>query len=272
MNKLRPAFRYYGGKNRLAPWIIGHFPPHYHYVEPCAGAASVLLSKPLSPVETMNDLNGDIVNFFKVLRERTSELCNAILWTPHARAEYELSKEPATDELERARRWWVFCATDIGAQPENKRSGSYPKFRRDHAGNAIALFVRGRERVVRNLFAIARRLRSTIIESRPALDVMRQLDSPKTLIYLDPPYVSTTRTHESSYAVEWTDDDHRQMVECLLALKSMVILSGYDSGLYVDLESAGWWRSEIEAQTTGENRREVLWLSPNIRRKQATLF
>lgn len=90
----RPALRYYGGKWKLAPWIISHFPAHKNYVEPCGGAASVLLQKPRSPLETYNDLDGNVVNFFRVLRDRPDELIRKIRLTPWARAEYELSLQP----------------------------------------------------------------------------------------------------------------------------------------------------------------------------------
>lgn len=103
----RPALRYYGGKWRLAPWIISHFPKHVNYVEPCGGAASVLLQKPRSQLETYNDLDGNVVNFFRVLRDRPDELIRKIRLTPWAREEYELSKNPVPDPVENARRFFV---------------------------------------------------------------------------------------------------------------------------------------------------------------------
>ena len=96
----RPALRYYGGKWNLAPWIISHFPPHKNYVEPCGGAASVLLQKPRSPLETYNDLDGNVVNFFRVLRDKPEELIRQIELTPWSRDEFEICRNPSTEPLE----------------------------------------------------------------------------------------------------------------------------------------------------------------------------
>ena len=113
----RPAVRFFGGKFRLAAWIIHHFTPHESYLEPCMGAASVLLQKPRSKCETINDLSGDVCNFFRVLRDREEELIRAIDLTPWAREEYQLHHEPTDDPVERARRFWVGCSMSIGGMP-----------------------------------------------------------------------------------------------------------------------------------------------------------
>ena len=109
----RTALRYYGGKWNLAPWIIKHFPPHINYIEPCGGAASVLLRKPRSTIETYNDLDGNVVNFFRVLRDNPDELIRKIQLTPYAREEYNLSRVPCDDPIERARRFYWGCHMSI---------------------------------------------------------------------------------------------------------------------------------------------------------------
>ena len=103
----RPPIRYHGGKFRIASWVISHFPAHECYVEPFGGGAGVLLQKTPAPFEVLNDLDGEVVNFFRVLRERPGELVRVIQLTPWSREEQRLSFEPASDPLERARRFYV---------------------------------------------------------------------------------------------------------------------------------------------------------------------
>lgn len=260
----RRAFRYYGGKSRLAPWIIENLPKHRHYVEPCGGAASVLLQKPRSEIETYNDLNGELVNFFRVLRDRTDELLHAIEWTPWAREEYHLSKHPTDDSLEAARRWWVFCSMDVGAQPALKRPNGHDSFRRDKETSRNTLENRWRPKILENLRACATRLRDVIIEQRPMLDVVQQLDTDSTCFYIDPPYVAETRAKGTDgYSVEWSDDDHRQFIDVIQSIKGSCVISGYACKLYEPLEKAGWSRVDRQAvNNSGDTRIESLWLCP----------
>lgn len=256
----RPAFRYYGGKWKLAPWIISKFPRHQHYVEPCGGAASVLLQKPISPIETYNDLNGDVVNFFKVLRERPEELAHVIRWTPWARQEFEASRESVGDELERARRFWVYQTMGVDAAPGK---GSKTGLRLDSTGVYIPDRF-DRERTIQDLFATATRLRSVQIESRPMNDILMRLDGRLVLFYIDPPYVSGTRTHgRDMYGVEWSDSDHSGFIEIVQNLEGFCVISGYACELYEPLERAGWHREDRKAvNNSGDTRTESLWLCP----------
>lgn len=257
----RSAFRYYGGKWRLASWIISKFPKHYHYIEPCGGAASVLLQKPVSAIETYNDLNGDVVNFFKVLRERPEELAFAVKWTPWARQEYEQAKASYEgDELERARRFWVYQTMGVCADPAK---GSSSGMRLDSTTCGCAERS-GRDGVVENLFAVAKRLQKVQIESRPMNDIIMRLDGPLVLFYVDPPYVSGTRTHgKDMYGVEWSDSDHAEFIEIVQNLEGFCVISGYACELYEPLERAGWHREDKKAlNNSGDTRTESLWLCP----------
>lgn len=257
----RPAFRYYGGKWKLAPWIISKFPRHQHYIEPCGGAASVLLQKPVSAIETYNDLNGDVVNFFKVLRERPEELAFAVEWTPWARQEYEQAKAGYEgDELERARRFWVYQQMGVGADPAK---GSNSGMRLDSTTCGIS-DRSNREGTIKNLFAVAKRLRNVQIESRPMNDIIMRLDGPLVLFYIDPPYVSGTRTHgKDMYGVEWSDSDHAEFIEIVQNLQGFCVISGYACELYEPLERAGWHRENKSAvNNSGDIRMESLWLCP----------
>lgn len=256
----RPALRYYGGKWKLAPWIISHFPPHKNYVEPCGGAASVLLQKPRSPLETYNDLDGNVVNFFRVLRDQPDELIRKIRLTPWARAEYELSLEPCEDEVERARRYWVSLWMSMqGGAPEKTSKTWRRQSHIDLRGNYdMPVFQ------LQTLERVARRFEQVQIDNRSAFDVIERYDNLDTLIYFDPPYVTDTRAQGDRYRLETDNDFHVEAAELLRNAAGYVVVSGYACPLYTELyEAHGWHRVDKEAQTnSGGKRIESLWLSP----------
>lgn len=256
-----PALKYYGSKFRLAKWIIEYFPKHRHYVEPFGGGASVLLVKEPSPLETYNDLDHGLVTFFRVLRDRPHELVAKLRTSPWSRSEFAVhccGKDPGND-LERARRLYLRLWMSIEG---GLAKGS---FRRHN---------RGRRSVTRDisrlgsLYRIARRLRSVVIEERDANQLIRDMDSPDTLFYLDPPYLASTRTATKIYSHELSDDGHREFIDLIRSLNGQVVLSGYPSALYANLlESKGWRRVDKRAiVNNGGSRIESLWLSPNIGR------
>jgi len=257
----RPALRYYGGKWKLAPWIISHFPPHQNYVEPCGGAASVLLQKPRSPLETYNDLDGNVVNFFRVLRDQSDELIRKIRLTPWARAEYELSLEPCEDVVERARRFYVLSSMSINGSTSPSTADwqhwrdwidSHHKSPETQMGD------------INILYRVAHRFQRVQIECRDWAEVFMTYDHPNTLIYFDPPYMKQTRAQPERYRLEWTLPDHVAASDLLRDCTSYVVASGYACDLYADLyEAHGWKRVDKEAQTnSGGKRIESLWLSP----------
>ncbi|MCC6328945.1 MAG: DNA adenine methylase [Acidobacteria bacterium] len=256
MSVKHPVLKYYGSKFRLANWIIEHFPAHRHYVEPFGGAANVLLVKEPSRLETYNDLNGDLVNFFRILRDRPAELVEKIKLTPWERDEFVACLDPSTEPLERARR--LFCRLWMSYQ--GSMSPCKGNFRRH---------TNGRRSVVKdikpeNLFEASARFLTVQIESRDAFQLMQELDAPNTLFYLDPPYVLSTRTVKKCYSHEMSNGDHRQFAEVIYELKGSVIVSGYPSKIYADLfETRGWKCFDKESMTIGNTKRtESLWLSP----------
>lgn len=254
----RPALRYYGGKWKLAPWIISHFPPHLNYVEPCGGAASVLLQKPRSPLETYNDLDGNVVNFFRVLRDRPDELIRKIRLTLWARAEYELSLEPCEDEVEMARRTCVYFWMSIAGTNSGWRSCTTA----DPANSGRKACDRDLQGI--DLDKIAQRFIGVQIEHLDALEVIRRYSVERTLTYFDPPYVTETRSHHKQYKHETIDDFHVQAADLLHHAGGYVVVSGYACPLYSELyEAHGWERRDKEAQTnSGGSRIESIWLSP----------
>lgn len=269
----RPALRYYGGKWRLAPWVIAHFPAHECYVEPFGGAASVLLRKPRSPLEVYNDLNGEAVNFFRVLREKTDMLIETLYLTPWARAEYELSQQVDADlgDVERARRFYVSSWMGFGGGRARWRQGWRYQVR------AGTLWKPSAESFTEldHLYQVVDRLRGVQIECRDASDVIRRCDAPTTLFYLDPPYIHSSRSKWLDvYAVEMSDDNHRDLATLARSLEGMVLVSGYPSDLYAECyEAHGWQRVETAARTNGGGaitsaaRIEALWLSPRTQER-----
>ena len=257
----RPATMYYGGKWRLAPWIISHFPAHRSYVEPCGGVASVLLRKPISPLETFNDLDKNVVNFFRVARENPAELIRQLELTPYSRHELELASTVSDDSTENARRFFVSCWVGISSAPYDKATGfcsssyhgqrrvSHPRSFRDGAAA---------------LDDVAKRFRYVQIENRPAEYVIQRYDDADALIYFDPPYVTDTRKQKKQYALEVDNQFHIDVAELLRSAAGYVIVSGYACPLCAELyEAYGWSRVDKESQTnSGGKRIESLWLSP----------
>jgi len=253
----RPILRYPGGKWRLAPWIISHFPDHKIYVEPFGGGASVLLRKPRSQYgEVYNDLDGEVVNLFRVLRDFPDELERVVHLTPFSREECALAMEGSTDSVERARLLLVrshmaqgSCVTDVGTGLRSKRAGS-------------ALPAADWANFPQHLHAIVERMRGVVIENRNALDVMLNYDGHEALFYLDPPYVHSSRAnrHARGYRFEMTDDEHIALSNAVKQLEGKVIISGYPSELYDELYQ-DWERVERVARTDrGADNVECLWL------------
>lgn len=261
----RPILRWHGGKWRLASWIISHFPAHRVYTEVYGGAASVLMRKPRAYAEVYNDLDGEVVNLFRVLqcRERAPELRRLLALTPFAREEFELcytSDEPTP--VERARRLIMVCFMGFGSNGHNtsKRTGFRAASTRSGTTPAHD-WVNWPEQ----MGALVERLRGVVIESKPALQVLLQHDGVRALHYVDPPYVHVTRNQERrqrDYRFEMTDDDHRALAATLHGLKGMVVLSGYPCSLYDEELFKDWHRVEKTALADGARKRiEVLWMN-----------
>ncbi|WP_439571215.1 DNA adenine methylase [Sphingomonas sp.] len=264
----RPLLRWHGGKWLLAPWILGHLPRHRVYVEPYGGAWSVGFRKPRSYAEIWNDLDDELVNLFRVLRDGDlgPRLVDLIRLTPFARSEFEDAYTPSPDPVERARRLIVRSfmghgsdgASGIyrtGFRGTSNRSGTTPAH--DWANYPPAMR------------QIIDRIAGVVIESRPALDVMRKYDGPDTLHFVDPPYMIGTRTRAQRrpdnggvYRHELTDAQHGELLEAVAGLQGMVILCGYPSAIY-DNALPGWERIERKAFADGAlERTEVLWINP----------
>jgi DNA adenine methylase len=256
---MKPPVPYFGGKGRIAPWIASLLPQHRHYVEPFAGGLSVLLAKQPSPMETVNDLDGELMTFWRVLRDRPTELIRACALTPHSRAELTATWDPTEDDLELARRIW--CRLAQGRSGTLRNTGW--RFYIDPAGSATSMpgYL---EAYVDRLAAAAERLHRVSLENMPALELIAKYGKqPDVLLYIDPPYLGTTRGWGNNYRMEMKgDDEHRELAAALRECRASIVLSGYDSPLYTELYE-DWYRVN-QATMTGnakeaKGRTEVLW-------------
>lgn len=265
----RPLLRYHGGKWRLAPWILQHLPAHRVYVEPFGGGASVLLQKPRSYAEVYNDLDGEIVNLFRVVRERGEELAQACELTPFARAEFKQAYEDDGSDLERARRTLVRSFMGFGSAGATKQATGF----RANTSRSYSTPAMNWRDYPAHLRALIERLRGVVIEQRDAPDVMKAHDGDDTVHYVDPPYLHDTRgyrTRAPAYRHEMSDDQHRALARTLHQLRGVVVLSGYRCPLYDELYS-GWRRVDVSTHADGaRDRTESLWLSRGC--PQAELF
>ncbi len=273
MAVFRPPMRYHGGKWRMAPWIISHFPLHQIYIEPFGGGGSVLLRKPRSYAEIYNDLAGEIVNLFKVLRDPSgsAELQRLVGLTPYARQEFEESSSPADDPVEQARRTLFrtaagFSGAAFGKYGTGFRSNvtrSYTTPAGDWCGMADVIA------------AVTDRLMGVVIEHMDGQELIAKYDHPDALFYLDPPYLYETRNARNAgnvYLEEMDDSQHAALLGQIVALQGQVVLSGYDSEMYHDA-LPGWSVYRHESRTDAKSpRTEVLWCSPGRAGHQMNLF
>lgn len=251
-----PALKYPGAKWSKADWIISHFPPHLHYVEPYFGSGAVFFNKAPSAHEVVNDLCGDVVNLFQVVRNHGEELAELISLTPYSRQEYYQSYEQVDDPIEQARRFLVRCGQAHGFKP-------YCRTGWRHNGSKSLQPVTNRwMRIPDSVRGMMGRLRHAEIECLPAVVIIERYATADTLLYVDPPYVLSTRNNRKLYQHEMSDQDHLVLLDVLDAHPGPVVLSGYSSRLYTE-RLASWHTVSAAAQSEkGGNRSEVLWLNP----------
>src|SRR5579885_1332597 len=259
------AFGWYGGKFSHLNWLLPLLPEAQHYCEPFAGSAAVLLNREPAPVETYNDIDGEVVNFFRVLRDQKEALIEAIGLTPFARAEFELAfsqPEPGISNLERARRFFVLARqvrTGLAQRASAGRWAHCVLTSRAGMAGAVSRWLGS----VEGLSEIVQRLLRVQIENSPAIEVIQRYDSPETLFYCDPPYPHDSRGDNNAYAHEMTDAQHRELAEILHNVQGKVALSSYRSVLMDELYRD--WRCiegpEKLVHSVKTMRREVLWVN-----------
>jgi DNA adenine methylase len=276
MGRKKIAFGWYGGKYSHLDWLLPLLPVTKHYCEPFAGSAAVLLNRPPASIETVNDIDGEIVNFFRVLRDQPDELIRVIGLTPFSKAEFERAIEDPVDdltELERARRFFVRARQVRTGLAQTASSGRWAHCRltsRSGMAGAVSRWLGS----VEGLPEIAQRLLRVQIDKGPAIEIIKRYDSPETLFYCDPPYPHESRGDSKAYGYEMTDEQHRELSAVLHSVQGLVAISGYRSplmdGLYGD-----WFPIEAPAKMAHSiklPRQEVLWTNyhPGILLDQAS--
>ncbi len=262
------AFGWYGGKFNHLNWLLPLLPPATHYCEPFAGSAAVLLNREPSPVETYNDIDGEVVNFFRVLRDRQEDLIRAIGLTPFSREELRIAAEEPIDnlsELERARRFFVRARQVRTGLAQTASAGRWAHCKltsRAGMAGAVSRWLGS----VEGLSEIVQRLLRIQIENAPAIEVIQRYDSAETLFYCDPPYPHDSRGDSHAYGYEMTDNDHRELAEVLTSLKGKVALSGYRCEL-LDKLYKDWNCIESPSKqclSVKQPRTEILWTNYDV--------
>lgn len=272
----RIVFGWYGGKFSHLDWLLPLLPECHHYCEPFAGSGAVLLNRVPSPVETYNDIDGEVVNFFRVLRDQHEELIRAIALTPFSREEYyrAIHTTNGVSDVERARGFYIKARqtrTGLAQTASLGRWANCKNTSRAGMSGVVSRWLGG----VEALDDIAQRLMRVQIENRPAVDVIRLYDSPKTLFYCDPPYLHATRGDVKSYGFEMDEEQHREFAEVVNGCSGMVAVSGYDHPLMDKLFGPGKWFKTLGSRktihSTKGTRQEVLWTNYDPK-KQMGLF
>jgi len=272
------AFGWYGGKFSHLERLLPLLPECHHYCEPFGGSAAVLLNRPPSPIETYNDLDGEVVNFFRVLRTQKNRLTEAIGLTPFSREEFALACaiDPRLSPLERARRFYARARqvrTGLAQTASIGRWANCKNTSRAGMSGVISRWLGG----IEALPEIADRLLRVQIENRPAIDVIHLYDSPKTLFYCDPPYIHSTRGDSGAYEHEMSDDEHRDLAKVLNAVDGKVAISNYQCDLMDEFYPSPKWHKVIGPKrtihSTKGTRIEVLWTNynPHTGRRNATV-
>lgn len=262
------AFGWYGGKFSHLDWLLPLLPKTTHFCEPFGGSAAVLLNREPSPVETYNDIDSEVVNFFRVLREQKEALIEAIGLTPFSREEFELAiTQPTQDisDVERARRFFVRARQVRSGLAQTASSGRWANClltSRAGMGGAVSRWLGS----VEGLSEIVQRLLRVQIENSSAINVIKRYDSAETLFYCDPPYPHSSRGDSKAYAYEMTDEQHQELAQVLHNVKGKVALSGYRCDLLDELYS-DWHYIEATAKnchSIKQLRTEVLWVNYEI--------
>jgi DNA adenine methylase len=264
-SKKRIAFGWYGGKFSHLDWLLPLLPAAHHFCEPFAGSAAVLINRAPAPVETYNDIDGEVVNFFRVLRDDTELLARQIGLTPFSREEfYHAVTDPGRKltDLERARRFFVRARqarTGLAQTATLGRWANCKNTSRSGMSGVISRWLGG----IEGLDDIGARLLRVQIENRPAVDVIRLYDSPETLFYCDPPYLHSTRGDSKAYGFEMDEEQHHDLAAALHRIVGKAAISGYRCDL-MDRIYKGWRRvdaDEKHCHSIKQLRQESVWMN-----------
>ena len=242
-----------------------NIPKHDVYLEPFAGSLAVLFNKQRSHIETVNDIDGEIVNFFRILRDRSGELERAIEFTPYSRSEYKAAYEKSEDELERARRFTVKCWMGFGCG--NLYQNGFKSGQQTKSPNPAKAW----GELPETLKMATERLKGVQIENLPAVELIKRYDTEDVFIYADPPYLHGTRKNYL-YKHEMKDADHEELLNVLVKHPGKILLSGYDNAMYNDILQ-GWNKVQNHTRAEGGRARtETLWMNYEVENGQISLI
>ena len=260
---VRGVLKYPGSKWNIAPQLVELIPEHHSYIEPFFGSGAVLFSKPPSDIETVNDLDHDVVNLFRCIQEDAEHLARMVMTTPFSREKYEDTYKLDVWELmmpdepyHKALRFLVQCWQGYGSRTARYKGG----WKKDVIGRERAYALWSWYRLPEWIIDIAERLRMVQIENRPALEVIERFNYSNVFMYIDPPYALSTRTGKQ-YRHEMSDTDHEELLKLLLRSKAKIMLSGYESEMYNDYLT-GWEKKQFMSRTEhGKPRIETVWMN-----------
>ena len=254
---MKAIAKYPGSKWSLANWIISYFPLHHSYLEPFFGSGAVLFNKPRSNIETINDLDGNVVNLFEWIRRDPEKLAREIYYTPYARQIYEQAyAEEPEDSFERAVNFYIRLNMGHGFRTSGEKVG----WKNDVQGRERSYASQDWCNLPQKIMQAAERLRGVQIENMPALELIKRFNYENVLIYCDPPYMLGTR-HGKQYRCEMNDEDHEELLKVLLQHKGPVLISGYNTEMYQDM-LRGWDKREtISYSQVCSRKKEVLWMN-----------
>ena len=254
---MKSIMKYPGSKWNLARWIIGFFPEHHSYLEPFFGSGAVLFNKSRSNIETVNDLDGNVVNLFEWIKSDPEKLAHEIYYTPYSRQIYEtVFVSQPEDSLEKAVNFYIRLNMGHGIRTNGEKVG----WKNDIQGREKAYAAQDWCNLPQKIIQAAERLRGVQIECRPAVELMKRFNYSNVLIYADPPYLLETR-HGRQYRCEMSDEEQEELLDILLLHKGPVLISGYNSSLY-NSRLQGWHREERVSYTQAVTRKkEILWMN-----------
>lgn len=249
--------KYPGAKWGLASWVISFFPEHHSYLEAFLGSAGILCNKPRSNIETVNDLDGEVINLFDCICSDPERLAREIYYTPYARKIYEEAYiSVPTDKFDRAKNFFIRCNMGHGFRTNGEKVG----WKNDVQSREKAYAAKSWCELPERLLEVAERFRGVQIDNRPAAELIPRFNHSSVLIYCDPPYLLGTR-HGKQYKCEMTDKDHSDLLEVLKAHKGPALISGYESDLY-NSALQGWHKEYTTAYSqVMSKKREVLWMN-----------
>lgn len=258
---MKSVIKYPGSKWNIAPQLVELIPEHHSYVEPFFGSGAVLFNKPVSDIETVNDLDSDVVNLFRCIQKDSERLARLVMTTPFSREEYERQFDGCTSTLyasnfQRAAGFLIKCWQGHGFRTNGYKVG----WKNDVVGREKAYALWNWYRLPDWIIDITERLRKVQIENRPALEVIERFNYTQVFMYLDPPYMLGTRSGKQ-YMHEMTDAEHEELLQMILQSRAKIMISGYETDMYNDYLS-GWEKRQFSSCAEhGKPRIETVWMN-----------